>query len=59
VIRLHEGIAAGRNNAALVTQFEDQGTPLMPDMSLQQVDTFMKQEVDRWRVMVKEAQITV
>jgi hypothetical protein len=31
----------------------------MPDMSLQQVNTFMKQEVDRWRVMVKEAQITV
>jgi tripartite-type tricarboxylate transporter receptor subunit TctC len=59
VTRLHEGLAAGRNNAALVKQFEEQGTPLMPDMSLQQVNTFMKQEVERWSVMVKEAQITV
>lgn len=59
VARLHEGIAAGRKNAALVKQFEEQGTPLMPDMSLAQVNAFMKQEVDRWKVMVKEAQITV
>jgi len=59
VTRLHEGIAAGRKNAALATQFEELGTPLMPDLSLQQVNTFMKQEVDRWQVMVKEAQITV
>ena len=59
VYRLHEGIAAGRKNAALVKQFEEQGTPLMPDMSLPQVNAFMKQEVDRWKGMVKEAQITV
>jgi tripartite-type tricarboxylate transporter receptor subunit TctC len=59
VSRLHEAIAAGRKNVVLARQFEEQGTPLMPDMSLQQVNTFMKQEVDRWRVMVKEAQITV
>ena len=59
VTRLHEGIAAGRKNAALVKQFEDQGTPLMPDMSLPQVNAFRKQEVDRWKAMVKEAQITV
>jgi tripartite-type tricarboxylate transporter receptor subunit TctC len=59
VTRLHEGLAAGRKNAALVKQFEDQGTPLMPDMSLVQVNAFMKHEVDRWKAMVKEAQITV
>ena len=29
------------------------------DMTLAQVNTFMKHEVDRWKVMVKEAQITV
>jgi hypothetical protein len=28
-------------------------------MSLLQVNAFMKQEVDRWKGMVKEAQITV
>lgn len=59
VTRLHEGLAASRKNAALVKQFEEQGTPLMPDMSLPQVNAFMKQEVDRWKAMVKEAQITV
>jgi tripartite-type tricarboxylate transporter receptor subunit TctC len=58
VTRLHEGLAAGRKNAPLVKQFEEQGTPLMPDMSLAQVNAFMKQEVDRWKAMVKEAQIT-
>jgi tripartite-type tricarboxylate transporter receptor subunit TctC len=59
VTRLHEGLAASRKNAALVKQFEEQGTPLMPDMSLAQVNAFMKQEVDRWKAMVKEAQVTV
>lgn len=59
VTRLHDGIAVGRKSAALAKQFEEQGTPLMPDTSLQQVNVFMKQEVDRWKVMVKEAQITV
>ena len=59
VTRLHDGIAAGRKNAALAKQFEEQRTPLMPDMTLQQVNVFMRQEVDRWKVMVKEAQITV
>lgn len=60
VARLHEAISAGRrNNPALVKQYEDQGTPLMPDMSLQQVNSFMKQEIERWRGLVKEAQITV
>jgi tripartite-type tricarboxylate transporter receptor subunit TctC len=59
VNRLHDGLAVGRKNDALVKQFEEQGTPLMPDMSLPQVNAFMLREVDRWRVMVKEAQITV
>lgn len=59
VTRLHEGLASSRNNAALVKQFEEQGTPLMPNMSLPQVNAFMKQEVDRWKGMVKEAQITL
>jgi tripartite-type tricarboxylate transporter receptor subunit TctC len=59
VTRLHEGLAAGRKNAALVKQFEEQGTPLMPDMSLQRVNAFMQQEVERWKTMVKEAQIAV
>ena len=59
VTRLHRGLAAGRKNAALVKQFEEQGTPLMPDMSLQRVNAFMQQEVDRWKTMVKEAQITL
>lgn len=59
VTRLHEGIATGRKNAALVKQFDEQGTPLMPDMSISQVNAFMKQEVDRWKAMVKEAQITL
>lgn len=59
VTRLHEGLAAGRKNAALAKQFEEQGTPLMPDMSLARVNVFMQQEIDRWKVMVKEAQITV
>jgi len=59
VTSLHEGLAAGRKNAALARQFEEQGTPLMPDTSLQQVNVFMKQEVERWKSMVKEAQISV
>lgn len=59
IARLHEGLAAGRKNAALVKQFEDQGTPLLPDMTLAQVNAFMKHEIDRWKAMVKEAQITV
>jgi tripartite-type tricarboxylate transporter receptor subunit TctC len=59
VSRLHDELAAGRKNAVLVKQFDEQGTPLMPDMSLQQVKAFMNQEVDRWKVMVKEAQIIV
>ena len=59
VTRLHEGLAAGRKNAALVKQFEEQGTPLMPDMSLQQVKVFMNQEADRWKAMVKEAQVAI
>ena len=59
VNRLHEGLAAVRKNTALVKQFEEQGTPLMPDMTLAQVNAFMKQEIDRWRAMVKEAQVTV
>jgi tripartite-type tricarboxylate transporter receptor subunit TctC len=59
VTHLHEGLAAGRKNAALVKQFEEQGTPLMPDMTLQRVSAFMQQEIDRWKTMVKEAQITV
>lgn len=59
VSRLHEGLAAVRKNAALAKQFEEQGTPLMPDMSLQQVKVFMNQEADRWKAMVKEAQVTL
>lgn len=59
VTRLHDGLAAGRKNTALAKQFDEQGTPLMPDMSLAQVNAFMKQEVDRWKGMVKEAQITI
>ena len=59
VNRLHDALAAGRKNDALAQQFEEQGTPLMPDMSLPQVNAFMLREVDRWRVMVKDAQITV
>ena len=59
VTRLHDALAAGRKNATLAKQFEDQGTPLMPDMSLQQVNVFMKQESERWKSMVKETQITV
>ena len=35
VNRLHDGLTAGRKNAALGKQFEDQGIPLMPDMTLQ------------------------
>lgn len=57
VTRLHAGLAAGRKNVALVKQFDEQGTPLMPEMTLPQVNTFMKNEVDRWKTMVKEAQV--
>lgn len=59
VTRLHEAFAAARKNAALDKQFEDQGTPMMPDMTLPQVNAFMKQEVERWKLMVKEAQVTL
>lgn len=59
VTRLHDGLAAGRKDAALVKQFEEQGTPLMPEMTLPQVNAFMKHEVERWKDMVKEAQVTV
>jgi hypothetical protein len=31
----------------------------MPDMSLQQVAAFMNHEADRWKIMIKEAQVTV
>jgi len=57
--RLHDAITEARKNAVLVKQLEDQGTPLMPDMSIQQVTAFMKQEAERWKVMIKEAQVTV
>ena len=59
VTRLHEGLAVGRQIATLGKQFEEQGTPLMPDMTLARVNAFMQQEVERWKGMVKEAQITV
>lgn len=60
VAQLHDAVSAGRRNAPnLAKQYEDQGTPLMPDMSLPQVNAFMKQEIERWRLLVKEAQITV
>lgn len=59
ITRLHESLASGRKSAGLAKQFDEQGTPLMPDMTLTQVNAFMKQEGERWRVMVKEADIAV
>jgi tripartite-type tricarboxylate transporter receptor subunit TctC len=56
--RLHAAVTEARRNTALVKQLEEQGTPLMPDMSLQQVAAFMNQEAERWKVMIKEAQVT-
>jgi tripartite-type tricarboxylate transporter receptor subunit TctC len=59
VTRMHAAFTAARKNAELVRQFDEQGTPLMPDMTLPQVNAFMKQEAERWKVMVKEAQVTL
>lgn len=60
VLQLHEAISAGRRSTpGLAKQYEDQGTPLMPEMTLPQVNAFMKQEIERWRGLVKEAQITI
>jgi tripartite-type tricarboxylate transporter receptor subunit TctC len=57
VTQMHDAVAQAHNKPALVKQFEEQGTPLMPQMSIQQVNAFMKQEAGRWKVMVKEANI--
>lgn len=60
VTQLHDAVSASRRNTpGLAKQYEDQGTPLMPDMTLPQVNAFMTQEIERWRLLVKEAQITL
>jgi tripartite-type tricarboxylate transporter receptor subunit TctC len=59
VKRLHDAMAAGYDNPALVRQYEEQGTPLMPKMSVEQVNVFMKDQIARWQAFVKEADLTV
>ncbi len=60
VVQLHDAVSSVRRNTPdLAKQYEDQGTPLMPDMSLPQVNAFMKQEIERWRLLAKEANITI
>lgn len=59
VAQIHEAVAIGRKNPVLVRQYEEQGTPLMPEMTLAQVSVFMRQEIERWKALVKEAKITV
>lgn len=58
VKRLHDAMAAGYAMPALVKKFEEQGTPLMPNMSVEQVNTFMKDQIARWQGFVKEADLT-
>jgi tripartite-type tricarboxylate transporter receptor subunit TctC len=58
VKRLHDAMATGYTMPALVKKFEEQGTPLMPNMSVEQVNTFMKDQIARWQAFVKEADLT-
>lgn len=55
--KIHDAVMAGFDDDALVKQYERQGTPLMPRMSLEEVNRFMDSEVDRWRMFVAEANI--
>ncbi|CAM3520098.1 ABC transporter substrate-binding protein [Bordetella sputigena] len=58
VKRLHDAMAAGHDVPAMVTQFQNQGTPLMPRMSVEEVNVFMKEQIVRWKGFVKEADLT-
>lgn len=57
VQKMHDAVMAGFDDKALVQQYERQGTPLMPRMSLAEVNRFMDGEVERWRAFVAEASI--
>jgi len=56
---LHNAIAAGYEDKQLVKQYENQGTPLMPNMTLDQVRTFMTNEVSRWEKIVQEVDVKI
>jgi len=58
VRRLHDAVMRGRrSDPGMVQQYESQGTPLMPEMSLDQLAEFMRQQIVRWRRYVDEAGI--
>ncbi|AOB25050.1 hypothetical protein BBB44_01590 [Bordetella bronchiseptica] len=57
VDRLGKAFESARENQELVRQFESQGTPLMPAMSLAQTKTFMIGEVERWKRFVQASGI--
>jgi len=58
VRRLHDAVMQGRrSDPGMVQQYENQGTPLMPEMSLEQLAEFMQGQIVRWRRYVDEAGI--
>ncbi|MDB5891216.1 MAG: putative exported protein [Polaromonas sp.] len=57
--KVHTAIAEGRRDQALVTQFENQGTPLLPYMNRQQCEKFMQDETVRWKAIVNSVGIQV
>ncbi len=57
--KLHAVISKGRADQKLIQQFENQGTPMLPEMSLEESERFMQAEVLRWKGFVEEAKIRI
>ncbi len=47
--KLHNALSVGHKDSAIVERFESQGTPLMPEMTRQESEAFMREEVQRWK----------
>lgn len=53
--KLHNALSAGHKDPAMSTRFESQGTPLLPEMSRQECEQFMREEVQRWKGFIDKA----
>lgn len=53
VDELHRAVDTLRGDKSLVAQFEEQGTPLMPVMSLERTKEFIARENQRWKTLIE------
>lgn len=53
VTELHRAVNTLREDKALVAQFEEQGTPLLPLLSIEKTKEFIARENQRWKTLIE------